>query len=44
MLLSPHIGSATDETRLAMMRLTLANLHRNFAQEAVLTPVPALTT
>ena len=39
-VLSPHIGSATDETRAAMTRLTLDNLHRYFAGEPVLTPVP----
>jgi len=38
-LLTPHIGSATDETRLSMARLTLDNLHRYFAGKAVLTPV-----
>lgn len=38
-LLTPHIGSASDETRLAMARLTLDNLHRYFAGGTVLTPV-----
>ncbi|MEO5734319.1 MAG: 2-hydroxyacid dehydrogenase [Rubrivivax sp.] len=41
-VLAPHIGSATVETRLAMTRLTLDNLHRFFAQEPVLTPVMTL--
>lgn len=40
-VLTPHIGSATDETRLAMARLTLDNLHRFFENGTVLTPVAA---
>jgi lactate dehydrogenase-like 2-hydroxyacid dehydrogenase len=40
-VLTPHIGSATNETRLAMMRLTLDNLHRFFENGTVLTPVAA---
>lgn len=40
-VLSPHIGSATSETRLAMARLTLDNLHRFFQDGTVLTPVLA---
>ncbi len=39
-LLTPHIGSATHETRLAMARLALDNLHRFFEDGRVLTPVP----
>ena len=38
-VLSPHVGSATNETRLAMARLTLDNLHRFFQDGSVLTPV-----
>jgi lactate dehydrogenase-like 2-hydroxyacid dehydrogenase len=38
-VLAPHIGSATNETRSAMMRLTLDNLHRFFESGTVLTPV-----
>jgi lactate dehydrogenase-like 2-hydroxyacid dehydrogenase len=38
-VLSPHVGSATNETRLAMARLTLDNLHRFFADGTALTPV-----
>jgi lactate dehydrogenase-like 2-hydroxyacid dehydrogenase len=40
-VLAPHIGSATNETRLAMARLTLDNLHGFFEHGAALTPVPA---
>ena len=40
-VLTPHIGSATNETRLAMARLTLDNLHRFFESGTVLTPVTA---
>jgi len=40
-VLTPHIGSATNETRLAMARLTLDNLHRFFEDGTVLTPVTA---
>jgi lactate dehydrogenase-like 2-hydroxyacid dehydrogenase len=40
-VLTPHIGSATNETRLAMMRLTLDNLHRFFENGTALTPVVA---
>lgn len=39
-VLTPHVGSATDETRLAMARLTLDNLRHFFATGAALTPVP----
>ena len=38
-LLTPHIGSATHETRAAMARLTLDNLLRFFEDGTVLTPV-----
>jgi lactate dehydrogenase-like 2-hydroxyacid dehydrogenase len=38
-VLVPHIGSATDETRLAMARLTLDNLHKFFEDGTALTPV-----
>jgi len=38
-VLMPHIGSATNETRLAMVRLTLDNLHRFFETGETLTPV-----
>ncbi|PUA20783.1 2-hydroxyacid dehydrogenase [Glaciimonas sp. PCH181] len=40
-VLSPHVGSATNETRMAMARLTLDNLHRFFEDGTVLTPVAA---
>ena len=40
-VLSPHIGSATNETRLAMARLTLDNLQRFFKDGTALTPVLA---
>ncbi|MDB5906342.1 MAG: hydroxyacid dehydrogenase [Massilia sp.] len=40
-VLSPHVGSATGETRIAMARLTLDNLHRFFEDGTALTPVPA---
>lgn len=39
-VLTPHIGSATRETRAAMSRLTLDNLLAHFAGRPVLTPVP----
>lgn len=38
-VLTPHVGSATKETRMAMARLTLDNLHRFFEDGTVLTPV-----
>jgi lactate dehydrogenase-like 2-hydroxyacid dehydrogenase len=38
-LLAPHIGSATVETRQAMMDLVLANLRSHFAGQPLLTPV-----
>lgn len=40
-VLAPHIGSATNETRLAMARLTLDNLHCFFENGTALTPVVA---
>jgi lactate dehydrogenase-like 2-hydroxyacid dehydrogenase len=40
-VLSPHAGSATNETRMAMARLTLDNLHRFFEDGTALTPVAA---
>lgn len=43
-VLSPHAGSATVETRAAMARLTLDNLHQFFRDGTVLTPVPSATT
>jgi lactate dehydrogenase-like 2-hydroxyacid dehydrogenase len=39
-LLTPHIGSATHETRAAMARLMLDNLRSYFRSGKVLTPVP----
>ncbi len=41
-VLTPHIGSATQETRQAMSDLALNNLKAFFAGQAVLTPVPEL--
>lgn len=38
-VLAPHVGSATQETRLAMARLTLDNLDRFFRTGEALTPV-----
>ncbi len=38
-LLTPHIGSATHQTRKAMTELTLANLQSFFRDGSVLTPV-----
>jgi lactate dehydrogenase-like 2-hydroxyacid dehydrogenase len=40
-VLTPHVGSATTETRLAMARLTLDNLHQFFKDGRTLTPVNA---
>lgn len=40
-VLSPHSGSATNETRLAMARMTLDNLHHFFKDGTALTPVSA---
>ncbi len=39
-VLAPHAGSATRETRLAMTRLTLDNLEQFFRTGEALTPVP----
>ncbi|CAM3651192.1 2-hydroxyacid dehydrogenase [Polaromonas hydrogenivorans] len=39
-VLTPHIGSATGETRRAMADLALANLQAHFAGNALLSPVP----
>ncbi len=41
-VLSPHIGSATRETRQAMVDLALGNLRAHFAGQPLLTPVPEL--
>lgn len=38
-VLAPHVGSATHETRNAMGRLTVDNLLAHFAGKPVLTPV-----
>ncbi|MGJ7915956.1 2-hydroxyacid dehydrogenase [Massilia sp. LXY-6] len=40
-VLAPHVGSATVETRQAMTRLALDNLHRFFDEGHALTPVKA---
>lgn len=40
-VLTPHVGSATHETRAAMARLTLDNLRQFFQDGTVLTPVQA---
>lgn len=39
-VLAPHIGSATRETRQAMADLALRNLRAHFAGQPVITPVP----
>jgi lactate dehydrogenase-like 2-hydroxyacid dehydrogenase len=39
-VLTPHIGSATTQTRRAMADLAIANLRSHFAGEPVKTPVP----
>ena len=39
-VLTPHIGSATRETRQAMVDLALGNLAAHFAGQALLSPVP----
>lgn len=41
-VLTPHIGSSTVETRSAMVKLVVDNLDRHFSGEAVLTPVPEM--
>jgi lactate dehydrogenase-like 2-hydroxyacid dehydrogenase len=38
-VLQPHMGSGTHETRAAMGQLVLDNLAAHFAGETVLTPV-----
>ena len=39
-LLTPHMGSGTNETRIAMTNLTLDNLDAFFHQQPLLTPIP----
>lgn len=39
-VLTPHIGSHTEETRRDMANLTMANLRAFYAQETLPTPVP----
>ena len=39
-VLTPHIGSGTRQTREAMGQLTVDNLHAHFAGQPLLTPVP----
>jgi lactate dehydrogenase-like 2-hydroxyacid dehydrogenase len=39
-VLTPHIGSHTEETRRDMADLTMANLRAFYAQAALPTPVP----
>ncbi|CAN5907570.1 2-hydroxyacid dehydrogenase [soil metagenome] len=39
-VLLPHVGSATDETRQAMADLVLRNLSAHFAGKPLVTPVP----
>ncbi|MEI6715655.1 MAG: 2-hydroxyacid dehydrogenase [Verrucomicrobiota bacterium] len=39
-VLAPHIGSATKETRQAMADLTFANLREHFAGRPLISPVP----
>jgi lactate dehydrogenase-like 2-hydroxyacid dehydrogenase len=39
-VLTPHIGSHTDETRRAMADLTMANLRAFYAKRPLPTPVP----
>lgn len=43
-VLSPHAGSATRETRSTMLRLTLDNLHAVLSGRTALSPVPAHTS
>lgn len=42
-VLTPHIGSATHQTRQAMADLTRANLEAHFGGRPLLTPVPECT-
>lgn len=39
-VLTPHVGSATHETRRAMADLAFANLHAHFSGNPLITPVP----
>ena len=39
-VLTPHLGSATEETRAVMLRLALDNIHNVLQHNAALTPVP----
>ena len=39
-VLTPHVGSATDSTRQAMADLATTNIERHFAGQALETPVP----
>ena len=39
-VLGPHVGSATPETRAAMTDLAIANMRAHLAGEPLLTPVP----
>jgi lactate dehydrogenase-like 2-hydroxyacid dehydrogenase len=39
-VLTPHMASATHETRQAMADLALANLQAHFAGKPLLSPVP----
>ena len=39
-VLTPHVGSATDSTRQAMADLATTNIDRHFARQALETPVP----
>lgn len=41
-VLSPHIGSATEEARRFMAQLAVANLQSHFTQGTLLTPVPQM--
>jgi hydroxypyruvate reductase len=43
-VLSPHIGSATRQTRQAMADLAFGNLRAHFANQPPLTPVPECAT
>jgi len=38
-VLTPHLGSGTNETRAAMGKLTVDNLALHFSSKPVLTPV-----
>ncbi len=38
-MLTPHLGSGTVETRMVMGDLVIENLRRHFAGEPLLTPV-----